>query len=317
MEIAKQGLGCYLQKNYRTAMNSVLNIRGISKAYGSIKALKEVSFEVPAGSVFGILGPNGSGKTTLLSIILDILKADKGDFLLLGQPGSPEQRKRVGSLLETPNFYHYLSAENNLKVTQSISGRGNSEEILEVLKKVKLYERRKSRFNTFSLGMKQRLAIAAALLGSPQVLLLDEPTNGLDPVGIAEIRELIVELNKKGHTIIMASHLLDEVEKVCTHVAILKTGTLITTGDVESVLMGEDVVEIGAADMAALQQVIEGMGHPTTLNEKLNTLQFTLPKGTADLEEINRFCFGKGVTLNHLMLRKKRLEARFFELTNN
>ena len=195
-------------------MSSVLSLNGITKYYGQIRALNNVSFDVPEGSVFGILGPNGSGKTTLLSIILDVLKANNGQFLWFGHEGSPEQRKKIGSLLETPNFYHYLSAVNNLRVTQSISGRGTAEDILTVLKKVKLYERRNSRFSTYSLGMKQRLAIAAALLGSPRVLVLDEPTNGLDPVGIAEIRDLIGELRKAGHTIIMASHLLDEVEKV-------------------------------------------------------------------------------------------------------
>ena len=235
MKIAEAMLQAYLHSNL-PVMSSVLTLNGITKFYGSIRALNNVSFEVPQGSVFGILGPNGSGKTTLLSIVLDVLKANNGNFLWFGHPGSPEQRKKIGSLLETPNFYHYLSAVDNLKITNSISGRGNAEDIDEVLKKVKLYERRKSRFKSYSLGMKQRLAIAAALLGSPKVLVLDEPTNGLDPVGIAEIRELIVELKKSGHTIIMASHLLDEVEKVCTHVAILKTGELITTGQVEEIL---------------------------------------------------------------------------------
>jgi ABC-2 type transport system ATP-binding protein len=298
-------------------MSSVLTINGVTKFYGRIRALHNVSFEVPEGSVFGILGPNGSGKTTLLSIILDVLKANNGNFLWFGQPGSPDQRKKIGSLLETPNFYHYLSAVDNLKVTQSISGRGSLEDINEVLKKVKLFERRKSRFSSYSLGMKQRLAIATTLLGDPKVMVLDEPTNGLDPVGIAEIRDLIVELKNHGHTIIMASHLLDEVEKVCTHVAILKTGELLTTGDVDEVMMDEDVVEVSAANLAALQEVLKQFSDNVTLNTKNNTVQFSLSKGTAKLEEINAFCFSKGITLNHLLLKKKRLEARFFELTNN
>ncbi|HEU4633996.1 MAG TPA: ABC transporter ATP-binding protein [Flavisolibacter sp.] len=298
-------------------MSSVLTLNGIAKSYGRIQALKNVSFEVPEGSVFGILGPNGSGKTTLLSIILDVLKANHGNFLWFGQPGSPDQRKKIGSLLETPNFYHYLSAVDNLKVTQSISGRGSVDSIDAVLQKVNLFERRKSRFSTYSLGMKQRLAIAAALLGDPRVLVLDEPTNGLDPVGIAEIRQLIVELKNSGHTIIMASHLLDEVEKVCTHVAILKTGTLLTTGDVEEVLMDEDVVELSAADLEALAVVLQPFSQHISINKQLHTLQLTLPKGSAKLDEINSFCFSKGITLNHLLLKKKRLETRFFELTNN
>lgn len=298
-------------------MNTVLSLNNVTKYYGSIRALNTVSFDVPEGSVFGILGPNGSGKTTLLSIILDVLKANSGDFLWFGHPGSPEQRKKVGSLLETPNFYHYLSAVDNLKVSQSISGRGTEEDIYSVLKKVKLFERRKSRFSSYSLGMKQRLAIAAALMGSPQVLVLDEPTNGLDPVGIAEIRELMVELKNNGHTIIMASHLLDEVEKVCTHVAILKTGDIITTGPVEEILSDEDLVEVSASDLNALRNALEPISTRLTVNVDQNTVSVVLPKGEANLEQINRHCFEKGIVLNHLLLKKKRLEARFFELTNN
>ena len=298
-------------------MSHVLSLSRITKFFGRVQALKNVSFTVPEGSVFGILGPNGSGKTTLLSIILDVLKANNGNFLWFGQPGSPEQRRKIGSLLETPNFYHYLSAVDNLKVTQSISGRGTEDDITQILKKVQLYERRKSRFKTYSLGMKQRLAIAASLLGDPKVLVLDEPTNGLDPVGISEIRELIIELRNSGHTIIMASHLLDEVEKVCTHVAILKTGELLITGEVNEVMQDEDVVELSAADVDTLANILQQFSSHVSLNNVSNTVQFSLPKGTAKLDEINSFCFSKGIVLNHLLLKKKRLEARFFELTNN
>ena len=298
-------------------MNPVLSLSGITKFYGKVQALKDVSFEVPEGSVFGVLGPNGSGKTTLLSIILDVLKANRGNFLWFGQPGSPEQRMKIGSLLETPNFYHYLSAVNNLKITRSISGRGTDAEIDNVLRKVSLYERRKSRFSTFSLGMKQRLAIASALLGDPKVLVLDEPTNGLDPVGIAEIRQLMTELRDSGHTIIMASHLLDEVEKVCTHVAILRTGVLLTTGEVEEILVDDDVVELGAANLDTLENILKQINKNIVVDNKSGTIRITFPKGTAKLDQINRFCFENGVALKHLILKKKRLEARFFELTSN
>jgi len=296
---------------------SVLTLQNISKSYGKIQALNKLSFEIPPGCVFGVLGPNGSGKTTLLSIILDVLKADTGNFLWFGQPGSPEQRKKIGSLLETPNFYHYLSAVNNLKITNSISGRGSANAIDDVLQKVNLYERRNSRFSSYSLGMKQRLAIAAALLGEPKVLVLDEPTNGLDPVGIAEIRELMIALNKQGHTIIMASHLLDEVEKVCTHVAILKRGELITTGHVNDVLVDDDIVEIGADNMDALAAAVYNYRQDIKVTRDENKIQLILPKGTAKLDEINSYCFSKDIVLNHLLFKKKRLEAKFFELTNN
>lgn len=298
-------------------MSTVLSINNLAKNYGAVRALNGVSFDVPEGSVFGILGPNGSGKTTLLGIIMDVLRSNGGNYLWFGQPGSHEQRKKIGTLLETPNFYSYLSGTDNLKITQAISGRGNRNDIDDVLKKVNLYDRRWSSFKSFSLGMKQRLAIGAALLGNPKVLVLDEPTNGLDPVGIAEIRKLIVELKEQGHTIIMASHLLDEVEKVCTHAAILKTGNLITTGPVEEIMMDEDVVELSAADLNALCMVLKNLGHVVKVDEKAGTVQVVFPLGTAKMDELNRHCFNNGVTLTQLVLRKKRLEARFFELTNN
>ncbi|MBL7748419.1 MAG: ATP-binding cassette domain-containing protein, partial [Chitinophagaceae bacterium] len=249
--------------------------------------------------------------------VMDVLRANSGNFLWFGQPGSPQQRRKIGSLLETPNFYSYLSGTDNLKITQAISGRGNAKDIEAVLKKVNLYDRRWSSFKSFSLGMKQRLAIGAALLGDPKVLVLDEPTNGLDPEGIAEIRRLIVELKEKGHTIIMASHLLDEVEKVCTHAAILKTGNLITTGNVEEIMMDEDIVELSAANIQSLLKVLNNMGKEVLVDEKANTVQIIFPKGTAKMDELNQHCFNNGVVLTQLVLRKKRLETRFFELTNN
>jgi len=296
---------------------SILEVHDLKKRYGKIQALNGISFNVPKGAVFGVLGPNGSGKTTMLSIILDVLSADSGNYSWFGQPASPDLRKQIGSLLETPNFYHYLSAVNNLKITNSISGRGDMSAIDSVLQKVKLYERRNSRFSTYSLGMKQRLAIAAALLGDPQILVLDEPTNGLDPVGIAEIRELIIELSKKGHTIIMASHLLDEVEKVCTHVAILKTGTLITSGSVEDVLVDEDLIEAAAADLEKLKAVLADYPGKNSITVNEYSVQIHFPKGTAKPDEINQYCFNQGVVLQQLIIKKKRLEEKFFELTNN
>ena len=298
-------------------MEPILSIEGISKSYGNIQALKNVSYEVPQGAVFGLLGPNGSGKTTMLSIILDILKANSGTFKWFGNPGSPETRKRIGSLLETPNFYHYLSAVDNLKITSAISGRGNDQAIEDVLKVVKLYERRNSRFSTYSLGMKQRLAIGAALLGYPEVLLFDEPTNGLDPVGIAEIRELIKVLAKQGKTIIMASHLLDEVEKVCTHVAIMKRGKLLAAGPVNEVLANEDIVELASLNSLKLKSVLETFPGYLSISENDNFIQLHFPFGTAPMEAINKHCFENGIVLNQIILKKKSLESKFFELTND
>lgn len=295
----------------------VLSIENLAKNYGSIKALNGISYEVPKGCVFGILGPNGSGKTTTLGIILDVLKSTSGTFKWFGQPSGPDTRKQIGSLLETPNFYHYLSAIDNLKITQAISGRGTEKDIHDVLEIVNLTQRKKSKFSTYSLGMKQRLAIGAALLGNPDVLVLDEPKNGLDPVGIAEIRELIKKLAKDGKTIIMASHLLDEVEKVCTHVAIMKKGTLITAGAVDEVLVNEDIVEVSSADVHRLSSVLTNYSGTIKVEQIDTAIHLHFPLGVARLDEINQYCFQQGITLNLLNLKRKSLEAKFFELTNN
>src|ERR1700759_461887 len=237
-------------------MVSILSLKNISKSYHRIKALQDVSFEVPGGSVFGILGPNGSGKTTLLGIVMDVLKASAGTYTWFGNPPSEKLRREIGTLLETPNFYHYLSAQHNLEIAALIKNKP-ADDIERVLKLVRLYERRDSKFQTFSLGMKQRLAIAACLLGNPSVLVFDEPTNGLDPSGIAEIRQLIIDLAAAGKTIILASHLLPEVEKVCTNVAILQKGGLIKSGDVLSALGQEVWLELGSPDMTGLKEILD------------------------------------------------------------
>ncbi|WP_153800633.1 ABC transporter ATP-binding protein [Foetidibacter luteolus] len=297
-------------------MQNVLQLNGITKYYGNILALNNVSFGVPAGSVFGILGPNGSGKTTMLGIVMNILRASSGSFEFYGQPSSAEMRKKIGTLLETPNFYHYLSADKNLRIAAEIKGKG-FDQVDDVLKKVNLYERKSSKFSTYSLGMKQRLAIASCLLGNPDVLIFDEPTNGLDPVGIAEIRDLIKRLATEGKTIIMASHLLDEVEKVCTHVAILKRGNLLTAGKVSEVLVNEDIVEVGAANMDGLETALQSLNGYTSLTKTDTVIQLHYGGIAGSLENINRHCFDNGIVLNHLQLKKKSLEAMFLELTGN
>lgn len=301
-----------MPKNYPLA---ILSLNNITKFYGRIHALNNVSLEVPEGSVFGILGPNGSGKTTMLGIVMDVLKATSGTYSWFGQPPSEKHRRQIGTLLETPNFYHYLSGERNLRINAAIKGHGG-EDIPDVLTRVNLWQRKDSKFSTYSLGMKQRLAVAACLLGKPKVLVFDEPTNGLDPVGIAETRELIKSLSHEGHTIILASHLLDEVEKVCTHVAILQKGKLLTSGHVDEVLVNEDIVELGAADLAQLESILQSIRGWTNFKKEAGLLQLYFPSGTAQMENLNRTCAQQGVTLNHLRLKKKSLEAKFFELTN-
>ena len=293
---------------------AILSVQGISKNYGIIQALKQVSFEVPSGSVYGILGPNGSGKTTLLGIIMDILRPTSGTFQLFDETPVSDHRRRIGTLLETPNFYHYLSAVQNLQITAAIKHK-NPGDISRVLDIVDLTKRKNSKFSTYSLGMKQRLAIAACLLGDPEVLVFDEPTNGLDPVGIAETRELIRKLNMQGKTIIMASHLLDEVEKVCSHVAILQKGTLIAKGHVDEILVSEDIIEIAAADMQNLLTNTRQVQGVLSITQHNRHIELLFAPGTASPEFINQYMASQGITLSHLRLKKRTLESKFFELT--
>jgi ABC-2 type transport system ATP-binding protein len=302
---------------------SVLTVNNISKNYKHVKALQGVSFSVPEKTVFGILGPNGSGKTTLLGIVMDVLKATRGTYSWLGQAeqSGAEMRKRIGTLLETPNFYHYLSAEENLRIAAKIKGRGE-ENIDKVLEIVNLYQRRKSKFNTFSLGMKQRLAIASALLANPDILVFDEPTNGLDPAGIAEIRELIKELNRNGKTIIMASHILDEVEKVCTHVAIIQKGILKTVGSVSEVLANTSgdtntntvFIDLSAVDNEALKTVLKKVDGISSIINIDNYLQLTCNESLS-AAAVNKLCFDNGIVLKQLIEKRKSLETRFLEIT--
>jgi ABC-type multidrug transport system ATPase subunit len=294
---------------------AILTVENISKDYGKIKALKGVSFSVPQGCVFGILGPNGSGKTTLLGIIMNVLKANSGSYKLFDEAATDAHRKKIGTLLETPNFYHYLSAVQNLKITAAIKGLGE-DDIETVLQTVDLLKRKDSPFSTYSLGMKQRLAIGAALLGNPDVLVFDEPTNGLDPVGIAEIRNLIKELSAKGKTIIMASHLLDEVEKVCTHVAILKQGNLLASGKVKDVFQENDIVQLAASDNSKLKIILTKLNNYVRIDELNGLIELSYNSDTANLSSINKFCFDNGVVLSHLQLKKSNFESKFLELTN-
>lgn len=294
-----------------------METKALSKQYGNVRALNEVNLQVQEGTVYGILGPNGSGKTTMLGTVLDIIKPTSGSVELFGQVPAPSHRKAIGTLLETPNFYHYLNAEQNLKIAAAIKQIPHPD-FEGVLKQVNLYERRKSPFSSYSLGMKQRLAIASCLLGEPRVMIFDEPTNGLDPAGIAEIRQLIIQIAAAGKTIIMASHMLDEVEKVCSHVAILKRGVLLAAGKVDEILANEDLVEIDATiDRGTLKNVSAGIaGSIKISSSEAGRIILHFGKGMADMGGINAYFFNHGVTLTHLQLKKQSLEARFIEMTN-
>jgi ABC-type multidrug transport system ATPase subunit len=246
---------------------------------------------------------------------MSVLKQNSGSFELFGEAAKDSHRQKIGTLLETPNFYHYLNAVQNLKISCAIKGIGE-EDIEHVLHVVDLWKRKDSRFSTYSLGMKQRLAIGAALLGNPEVLVFDEPTNGLDPVGISEIRNLIKDLSAKGKTIIMASHLLDEVDKVCTDVAILKKGTLLTSGSVIDLFKQEDIVQISSSDNNAIKNAFKNVSDYSKIEEVDGIIEISYKTGLANLSAINKFCFDNGIILSHLQIKKGNLESKFLELTS-
>lgn len=290
----------------------ILSVKNLSKKYGSIQAVNDVSFEVERGTVFGILGPNGSGKTTTLGMLLDVVQANSGSFSWFDTAPGENHRNRIGSILETPNFYPHLDAESNLKVNALIK-EVSFDRIDIVLQRVNLLERKTSKFRTFSLGMKQRLAIANALLSDPEVLVLDEPTNGLDPQGIVEIRELIHELSHKGKTIIIASHLIDEIEKVCTHVAIMKKGTLLQYGPVSDILVNEARLEIASENLVELQQLLEKQLFVKKVEKQKGMLLVSLNRDI-EISEISKILQEKNIYPTHLNKVKKKLEEQFFEI---
>ncbi len=292
--------------------NTILKVKELSKNYGSLKAVDRLSFTVEQGMVFGILGPNGSGKTSTLGMLTTALKPLSGNFLWFGKEVTADIRRQLGILLEKPNFYDYLSAENNLKIVADIR-KLDYKHIEHALKSLGLWERRKSRFKTFSLGMKQRLAIAAAILGDPQVLILDEPTNGLDPEGIAEVRNLIRQMAGQGRTIILASHLLDEVQKVCTDLLVMKSGKKIYEGKIEALSMKNKVLELGAGDNNTLLKELEKWSE--IMNVSLEG-EFVLAElsETCTPEKVNEYLYRKGIIVNHLITRKANLEEQVLEL---
>ena len=295
-------------------MDSILQTSGLSKSFGRLKAVRELGLEVPRGAVYGILGPNGSGKSTTLSMLLGILRPDSGRFSWFGEPeASPQQRRRIGSMLEQPNFYPYLSARRNLEVVALVKEAPYSR-IPVVLEQVGLHNRAESAFRTFSTGMKQRLALASALLADPEVLVLDEPTNGLDPQGLAEVRELILQVAGLGKTILLASHILDEVEKVCTHVAVIKQGKLLAQGSVAGILGERHQVELGAADPEALERALANFPGGSGLRREGRLLVLSLSQ-QPDTAGLNRHLMEQGIALDHLRVVKKRLEEQFLELT--
>lgn len=297
-------------------METILTIQNLNKRYGRIQALKNVSFEIKKGHVYGILGPNGSGKSTTLGIVLNVVNKTSGNYNWFdGKMETHEALKKVGAIIERPNFYPYMTAEENLKLVCKIKNI-NYSKIQEKLELVGLNERKDSKFSTFSLGMKQRLAIASALLNDPEILILDEPTNGLDPQGIHQIRDIIKQIASQGTTILLASHLLDEVEKVCTHVLVLRKGEILYTGLVDGMSANEGFFELQADDIEHLIAVLKT--HPAVENiKKEEEKVLVYLKEELEAKDLNRFLFEKNISVSHLVKRKNSLEEQFLELTEN
>jgi ABC-2 type transport system ATP-binding protein len=298
-------------------LETILTIQNLNKIYSrKVHAVKNLSFEIKKGNVYGILGPNGSGKSTTLGITLNVVNKTSGDYKWFdGAMETHEALKKVGAIIERPNFYPYMTAEENLKLVCKIKNIPY-QKVEEKLDLVGLLDRKDSKFSTFSLGMKQRLAIASALLNDPEILILDEPTNGLDPQGIRQIRDLIRIIASQGTTILLASHLLDEVEKVCSHVVVLRKGEMLYQGSVEGMLSSEGFFELQADDMQLLE---------TTLAKHLSVDKIVTEEGkllvylkeALDAKEINLYLHQNNIVLNHLVKRKNSLEEQFLQLTNN
>ena len=293
-------------------MEHTLFINQLSKRFGKIQAVDKLNLTVLPGQVFGILGPNGSGKTTTLGMILEVVRPDSGSFQWFNNLPNVEARKKIGSILEIPSFYPYLTAIQNLKIVAHIK-KCSEKNIEPVLETIGLHERMNDRFKTYSLGMKQRLSIGSALLSDPPVLILDEPTNGLDPEGIAEVRKLIRDVAAKGKTIIMASHLLDEVQKVCTHFCILRKGQKLHEDRVEDTLGETNRIEVSSENLDQLAGVLSHFEGLDDLRKNTTSLNLNL-KDDYTASDVNAFCFEQGIVLRKLVTHTNSLEQEFLKI---
>lgn len=297
-------------------MQPILTIKNLTKKFGPITAVNDLSFTIEKGNVYGILGPNGSGKSTTLGVVLNVVNRTAGEYHWFdGTDSTHNALKKVGAIIERPNFYPYMTAVQNLELVCQIKGvpKDNIDKNLET---VGLLDRKHSKFRTFSLGMKQRLAIASALLNNPEILILDEPTNGLDPQGIHQIREIIKRIAAEGTTILLASHLLDEVEKVCTHVVILRKGVSLYSGSVDGMNASHGFITLESDDLKTLEAALTEMNDFTHIKQDGVSLIAYL-KSPMDASEVNRKLFAKGIAVSRLEKRKESLEEQFLEITKN
>jgi len=297
-------------------MNTILNVIDLTKNFGRLTAVDTLSFRIEKGNVYGILGPNGSGKSTTLGMILNVVNPTSGTFSWFGGTENTHQAlKRVGAIIERPNFYPYMTAAQNLRLVCRIKEVPQAK-IEEKLALVDLLDRKNDRFKTYSLGMKQRLAIASALLNDPEILILDEPTNGLDPQGIAQVRGIVQKIAAQGTTILLASHLLDEVEKVCSHVLVLQKGKQIYFGKVTALTTDHGYFELNATDIEALQSTLNTMQSIET-TEKRGGIILAYPNTALSAAALSKSLAAEGIMLTHLAQKHKSLEEQFLTLTQN
>ncbi|MEM6516099.1 MAG: ATP-binding cassette domain-containing protein [Bacteroidota bacterium] len=297
-------------------MESILTINNLTKKFGYLTAVRDLSFTINKGNVYGILGPNGSGKSTTLGIVLNVVNKTEGNFHWFdGKTSTHDALKKVGAIIERPNFYPYMTAQQNLKLVCKIKGVAESK-IQEKLEVVGLWDRKDHKFKTYSLGMKQRLAIASALLNDPEILILDEPTNGLDPQGIHQIRQIIKDIANNGTTILLASHLLDEVEKVCSHVVVLRKGEKLYSGRVDEMISSHGFFMLKSEKHTELLQVLENDKAFGTVTIEDEIIKVILNE-PMDATTFNKLMFEKGIILSHLVKRKESLEEQFLQLTDN
>lgn len=294
---------------------AILSIKNLHKKYGKVHAVNNVSLEIHKGNVYGILGPNGSGKSTTLGIVLNVVNKTSGEYAWFGGTEETHQAlKKVGAIIERPNFYPYMTAKENLELVCKIKGI-NYSKVDEKLEIVGLTDRKDSKFKTYSLGMKQRLAIASALLNDPEILILDEPTNGLDPQGIIQVRDIIRFIASQGTTILLASHLLDEVEKVCSHVLVLRFGEILYNGKVNEMTTKSDYFELQSSDNNLIIDFLKNNFNVEKINEVDGKIEAYFNQ-EIEASTLNKFLVEKGIYLNHLVKRKISLENQFLELTN-
>ena len=295
---------------------TLLQLDQLSKNYGSLKAVDQLSITLKKGNIYGLLGPNGSGKSTTLGMVLNVINPSKGSFQWYGGKLSTHQAlKKIGAIIERPNFYPYMTALQNLKLICKIK-QCKIEKIQDKLELVGLWDRRNSKFRTYSLGMKQRLAIAAALVNDPELLILDEPTNGLDPEGIHQIRKLIVKIAEKGTTILLASHLLDEVEKVCNHVIVLKNGVKFYEGPVDQISQSFGYFQLRAKDPQKLKSVLEKIPQIQSIKEEKGDLIGYL-NADMEAEELSQKLATAKIFVTHMAKKKPSLEDQFLSLTQS